>query len=95
MARCRHAILIAVCAVQLAATGAALGDDAKARLEQLNEREKQLIEKLETLRQRERYIETQLEGLRYRKQQLLNKQGVVVAPRASAGTPSSTPPPAP
>lgn len=94
MARCRQALLIAVCAVQLAAAGAALGDDAKARLEQLNEHEKQLIEKLETVRQRERYIETQLEGLRYRKQQLLNKQEVV-APGARANTPpSSAPPPA-
>jgi cell division protein FtsB len=94
MARHRQAILIAVCAIQLAAAGVALGVDAKARLDQLNQREKQLIEKLDSVRQRERYLETQLEDLRRRKQDLLDKREVV-APGAPAATPASDTPPAP
>jgi cell division protein FtsB len=94
MARYRQTILIAVCAIQLAAAGVALGVEVKTRLDQFNEREKQLIEKLESVRQRERYIETQLEDLRRRKQDLLDKREVV-APGAPAATPASDPPPAP
>ncbi len=46
------------------------------RLEALNEREKQLIDKLEDLRQRERDVETRLGEARARKEALLARQAV-------------------
>jgi hypothetical protein len=48
----------------------------EARLEALNEREKQLIDKLEDLRQRERDVETRLDEIRARKEALLARPEV-------------------
>ncbi len=76
-------------AVAVLATGA-LGADVQAKIDQLNQHEKQLIEKLEAVRQRERYIESKLEELRRRKQALLSKQtGLPV--KAPGATPVATP----
>ncbi len=79
-------ILLLVGAVQAVSSPAIFGADLAAKIEQTNEREKQLIEKLEGLRQRERYIESQLEQVRQRKQELLSKQAgkPVQAPGATA-----------
>lgn len=68
-------VLLLICISAVAVTPAIFGADLAAKIEQTNEREKQLLEKLEGLRQRERYIETQLEQVRQRKQELLSKQG--------------------
>ncbi len=79
-----------ICASQVTLSPRSFGTDLAAKIEQTNEREKQLIEKLEGLRQRERYIESQLEQVRQRKQELLSKQAgkPVQAPGA---TPAATP----
>ncbi len=88
----RYVMLVLVCASVAAPAARLFAADLGAKIEQTNEREKQLIEKLESLRQRERYIESQLEQVRQRKQELLNKQAgkPVHAPGA---TPAATPGP--
>ena len=60
---------------------------SQTRLEALQEREKQLIEKLDTLRERERAIETRLDQTRALKQMLLSRQAVR-RPGTQDGTPT-------
>jgi prefoldin subunit 5 len=79
-------------AVAVLATGA-LGADVQAKIEEVNRREKQLIEKLEELRQREQYIESSLEQVRRRKQALLSKQGGSLPVKVPGATPPPTPAP--
>ncbi len=85
-----YVVLLLVCISVVTVTPAVFGADLAAKIEQTNEREKQLIEKLESLRRRERYIELQLEQVRQRKQELLSKQ---VGKPVQA--PGATPPAAP
>ena len=59
----------------------------EARLEQINEKEKRLLEKLEGVRQRERDLESRLEQVRSYKQTLLARQGVV-RPGVEGATPT-------
>jgi len=47
--------------------------DLQARLDQLNQREKQMIEKLDGLRQRERDVQEKLDEVRVLKQSILDK----------------------
>ena len=75
-------------ALSLMLSVAAPAADTQGKLDQLNAREKQLIEKLETLRQRERAIEDKLQEIRQRKQKLLGEQEVV-KPGAPEATPSA------
>ncbi len=86
----RHLLLLLICLSQSALAHGALGADLSAKIEQINEREKQLIEKLDAVRQRERYIESQLEQVRQRKQELLSKQAGKPV-QAPGGTPPATP----
>jgi hypothetical protein len=62
----------------------------EARLEQINEKEKRLLEKLEAVRQRERDLESRLEAVRTYKQMLLNRQ-VVSRPGKPGATPTAIP----
>jgi hypothetical protein len=89
---CRRAILPFLCGIQMVLAPSAFGADVQAKIEQLNQREKQLIEKLDAVRQRERGIETKLEQVRRRKQALLSKQkGLPV--KVPGATPVHTPAP--
>jgi chromosome segregation ATPase len=86
----RRAILPLLCGIQIMLATGALGADVQAKVEELNQREKHLVEKLEEVRQRERYIESKLEAVRRRKQALLSKQtGLPV--KAPGATPAPTP----
>ena len=88
----RRALLPFLCGIQMMLATGALGADGQAKIEQLNQREQQLIEKLEAVRQRERVIETKLEDVRRRKQALLSKQtGLPV--KVPGATPVPTPAP--
>jgi TolA-binding protein len=89
----RHTILPFLCGIQMMLATGALGADVQAKIEQLNQREKQLIEKLEDIRQRERYVESQLEEVRRRKQALLNKQGGNLPVKVPGATAAPTPAP--
>lgn len=60
---------------------------AQSRLDELNAREKQLIEKLEAVRQRERDLESRLEDIRRRKQVLIDKQTARHPPTAATPSP--------
>jgi chromosome segregation ATPase len=83
-------ILPLLCGMQMMLATGALAADVQAKIEQLNQREKQLIEKLDALRQRERFVETKLEEVRRRKQALLRQQtGLPV--KAPGATPEPTP----
>jgi chromosome segregation ATPase len=82
---------IIIGAVAVLATGA-LGTDAQVKIDELNQREKQLIEKLEAVRQREQYIESKLEEVRRRKQALLSKQtGLPVKVPGATAAPTPAP----
>jgi uncharacterized coiled-coil DUF342 family protein len=70
-----HLTLVAAL-IQLTLTAAAFAADIQLKIDQLNQREKQLIEKLDALQQRERYIQNQLDEVRHRKDFLLNQQAV-------------------
>jgi hypothetical protein len=83
---------IIIGAVTVLRTGA-LGTDVQAKIEEVNQREKQLIEKLEALRQREQYIESSLEQVRRRKQALLSKQGGNLPVKVPGATAAPTPAP--
>ena len=90
----RLLLLIVWLGAHLLLVRGALAVDLHARLEQLNQREKQLIEKQEGLRQRERDIEEKLDEVRVLKQSILNKleaqkPGVQQAPPTAA--PVATP----
>jgi chromosome segregation ATPase len=88
----RRALLPFLCGMQMILATGALGVDVQTKIDELNQREKQLIEKLEAVRQRERYIESNLEAVRRRKQALLSKQtGLPV--KAPGATPMLTPVP--
>jgi cell division protein FtsB len=88
----RRTILRLLCGIQMMLATGTFGADVQAKIDQLNQRERQLIEKLEALRQRERFIETKLEEVRRRKQALLRKQtGLPV--KAPGMTPAPTPTP--
>jgi DNA repair exonuclease SbcCD ATPase subunit len=82
----RRTLLPLLCGVQMILATGALGGDVQAKIEELNQREKHLIEKLEDVRQRERYIESKLEAVRRRKQALLSRQ----AGKAPGATPAPT-----
>ena len=90
MLRC--VIIGIVIAVAVLATGA-LGADVQAKIEGLNQREKELIERLEAVRQREQYIESKLKDVRRRKQALLNKQGGHLPVKVPGATAAPTPAP--
>jgi len=66
--------------------------DVQAKLDQLNQREKQLIEKLEAAQQRERDIQSRLDEVRHRKEYLLNQQALH-KPGHHNESPSPTPAP--
>jgi prefoldin subunit 5 len=83
---------IVIGAVAVVATGA-LGADVQAKIDELNQREKHLIEKLEEVRQREQYIESKLKDVRRRKQALLNKQGGGLPVKVPGATAAPTPTP--
>jgi xanthine dehydrogenase iron-sulfur cluster and FAD-binding subunit A len=88
----RHTLVPFLCGVQMILAAAALGTDIQAKIDKLNQREKQLIEKLEAVRQRERYIESKLEAVRRRKQALLSERtGLPV--KVPGATPVPTPVP--
>jgi hypothetical protein len=58
----------------------------EARLEQLNQQEKRLLEALDGIREKERALEARLEQVRHKKQVLLDRQAVhVPRPRKTAG----------
>ena len=86
----RRVIGSVVLAVSLLRGSAGLAVDLQARLQQLNQREKQLIEKLEGLQQRERDVQEKLDEIRVLKQAILNKIGV-----QKPGAAGSPPPPTP
>ena len=87
----RRTILPFLCGIQMLLAPGAFGADTHAKIEQLKQREKQLIEKLEAMRQRERDIETKLEQVRHRKEALLSKErGLPV--KVPGATPVPTPP---
>ena len=90
MNRRRVSLAVLALGVTLSFAGGARGTDLQTKLDQLNEREKQLIEKLETARQREREIETKLEELRRHKQEILAKQTA-----RKPGSPEASPAPTP
>lgn len=69
-----------------------LAADVQAKLDQLNQREKQLLEKLDAVQQRERYLQTQLEEVRHRKEYYLD-QLTVRQPGKQEGSPAQTPTP--
>lgn len=83
---------IVTVAVAVPATGA-LGTDVQAKIEEMNQREKRLIERLEAVRQREQYIESKLKKVRRRKQALLSKQGSHLPVKAPGATVAPTPAP--
>jgi hypothetical protein len=89
----RRTILLFICGIQMMLATGALGADVQAKIEQLNQREKHLIEKLEDIRQRGRYIESQLEEVRRRKQVLLSQQGGNLPVKIPGATPAPTPAP--
>jgi len=89
----RHTILSFVCGIQMMLTTGVLGADVQAKIEQLNQREKQLIEKLEDVRQRERSIESKLEEVRRHKQALLSKQAGRRPVKVPGATAAPTPAP--
>ena len=88
----RRTILPFLCGIQMVLATGAPGADVQAKIEQTNQREKQLIEKLEAVRQRERYLESQLEAVRRRKQALLSKQAGLPV-KVPGTTPAPTPAP--
>ena len=78
--------------VYLVLAAAASGADVQDKIDQLNAREKQLIEKLEGLHQRVRALEDKLDAIRNRRQQLLEKQAVRQLGKSPAATPSAAAP---
>lgn len=84
-------VLSFICSAQLALASATPRSDAQTQLDQLNQREKHLLEKLDDTRQRERYLESQLEVLRHHKEALLKKQGGGLPVQVPGATPASTP----
>jgi hypothetical protein len=92
----RHPVLrrviigIVISAAAVLATGA-LGTDVQVKIDELNQREKHLIEKLDAVRQRERDIESKLDEVRRRKQALLRKQtGLPVKVPGATAAPASS-----
>jgi len=89
----RRTILPLISGIQMVLATGALGADVHAKIEQLNQREKQLIEKLEAVRQRERSVESKLEEVRRRKQALLRKQTGALPVKVPGATAAPTPAP--
>ena len=88
----RHLVIVAIaCSLQIVLAAAAPAADVQTKIDQLNQREKELIEKLEATQQRVKEIETKLEAVRQRKQDLASKQAV----RRLGASPAATPNPAP
>jgi uncharacterized protein (DUF3084 family) len=85
-------IAIPVFCFHLAAASGALAADIQAKIDQINAREKQLIEKLEAAQQRVRDIENKLAVVRQRKQELLNKQALRLLGKSPVATPSALAP---
>ena len=83
-------ISIAWLAAQLVCASGVFAVDLHARLDQLNQREQQLIEKLEGLRQRERDVQEKLDEIRVVKQSILDKLQAQ-KPGTLAATPVPTP----
>jgi hypothetical protein len=65
----------AIAIAEAALPGARRAATTASRLERLNERERQLLDKLEALRQREREVEGKLEEIRALRQALRERQG--------------------
>jgi phage shock protein A len=87
----RHLVTIATaCCLQIVLAAAVPAGDVETKIDQLNQREKELIEKLEATQQRVKEIETKLEAVRQRKQDILSKQAV----RQLGPSPATTPSPA-
>ena len=92
-ARLRDVVLLAL-GVTCAVVRTGFAADVQSKLDQLNEREKQLIQKLEAAQQRVRDIESRLEEVRHRKQYVLNQQAQRTAGKrdtAPAASPVPTP----
>lgn len=88
----RRFVALVALSFDLAVAPDVLAADMQVKLERLNQREKQLIEKLEAVRQRERDIQTRLEEVRHRKQSLLDQQEVH-KPGSHEATPALPPTP--
>ena len=89
----RHPFIVTVAAgVHLALAVAASAADVQTKIDQLNQREQQLIEKLDAAQQRVKAIENKLAAIRQRKQELLNKQAMRQLGKSPAATPSVTTP---
>jgi uncharacterized coiled-coil DUF342 family protein len=71
-----HHLTLVAALIQPTFSAAVFAADIQVKIDQLNQREKQLIEKLDALQQRERYIQNQLDEVRHRKDYLLNQQAV-------------------
>ena len=69
----RHLASTVVLSATLLLARGVFAVDLHARLDQLNQREKQLLEKLEGLRQRERDVQEKLDEVRVLKQSILDK----------------------
>jgi len=85
----RHLVIVAATfCLQTALGTPASAADLQTKIDQLNQREKELIEKLEATQQRIKEIETKLEAVRERKQELQSKL------RQLGPSPATTPSPA-
>jgi len=87
----RHLVIAALIGCFEMCAAAAPATDIQTKIDQLNQREKELIEKLEATQQRVKEIETKLEAVRQRKQELASKQ----AARRLGASPAAPPNPAP
>jgi len=88
-------LIIAMILTYAPAARAASGD-IKTKIEQLNEREKVLLEKLEATQQRERDLQSRLDEVRHRREFLQNQQQVhKPGQHAATPVPTFSPPPSP
>ncbi len=87
----RRPVLISLTVLtSLLLAGGARAADLQTRLDQLNQREKQLLQKLEAVQQRERDLQERLDEVRLLKQAILNKLEVRKL-GTQAATPAATP----
>jgi phage shock protein A len=83
-----HHLTLVAASIQLALAAGVYAADVQAKIDQLNAREKQLIEKIDALQQRQRYLQDKLDEVRHRKEVLLNRKTV-----QRPGQPEATPTP--
>ena len=93
MRRASIAVVAATVCLQMLLAAAAPAADVQTKIDQLNQREKELIEKLEATQQRVKEIQTKLEAVRQRKQELMSKQAVRQLGASPAATPNLAPTP--